>query len=100
MPPRVSWLIDFNAPKLRAKVCKVIDLRKGDESNIFQEAKLLASLHHPYVVRYRDSFCTDARREVAGLAFRLGTTSIYTCSRDPSSEQDDHDNMFPVPKGC
>jgi len=52
-----AWLVESSEGN--QAVCKVIDLCKGDESNIFQEAKLLASLHHPYVVRYRDSFCTD-----------------------------------------
>ena len=50
------------SPCRESQVCKVVDLSKtdDDDAGAFKEATLLASLHHPYIVRYRDSFCTDA----------------------------------------
>lgn len=54
-----AWLVESAGEK--QAVCKVVDLSKtdDDDAGAFKEATLLASLHHPYIVRYRDSFCTD-----------------------------------------
>eukprot|EP00930_Biecheleria_cincta_P022618 TRINITY_DN16502_c0_g1_i1.p1 TRINITY_DN16502_c0_g1~~TRINITY_DN16502_c0_g1_i1.p1 ORF type:complete len:642 (-),score=135.01 TRINITY_DN16502_c0_g1_i1:184-2109(-) len=41
-------------------VCKVMDITEASQKeadDAAKEGKLLASLQHPYVVRYRDSFC-------------------------------------------
>ena len=62
-----SSFVPFScSPCRESQVCKVVDLSKtdDDDAGAFKEATLLASLHHPYIVRYRDSFCTDARQHL------------------------------------
>lgn len=42
-------------------ICKMVDISKAskkEQDNALKEGKLLASLKHPYIVRYRDSFNT------------------------------------------